>query len=300
MTQSHVRSTLAAALLLVNLNLPARGAEAQPGPLTEGVAAGTATAPPAEGAATGVGAAQDCARWPASKFDPVAQACLCPDGMWWNLRGDACLPREHAAAELCGNAWPSSQPVFVEGGQYRCVCPLPSLWDPASAVCAVPPTVGAQECGEEWPGTMPVLAPSGTEFECRCPGGRRWDQVSRGCVDSAPPAGAARMFFPTVALPPSAAGPGPGHFGAGVAAPDGGFRQPRPEDSSALSSGGAAPLPVPAPSAPSPCETLLAEIRGRAAAGQKAEVDALGMRAAVRGCDPAAISDAVRGPAAGN
>lgn len=286
MTQSRALRTLATASLL--LNLLARGVGAQPLPAAEG---GAAAPPPA--------AAQDCARWPASRFDPVAQACLCPDGMWWNLRGDACLPREHAAAELCGSAWPSSQPVFVEGGQYRCVCPLPSLWDPASAACAVPPTVGAQECGEEWPGTMPVLAPSGTEFECRCPGGRRWDQGSRGCVDSAPPAGAARMFFPTVAIPPTPVAPGAGDRGAGPA-PDAGVRQPGVQDPAALPSGGAAPMVVPAPSASSPCEALLAEIRGRAAAGQKAEVDALGMRAAVRGCDPAAISDAVRGAAPAN
>ena len=288
MTKSHAGWILATALLLVNLL--ARAADAQPAAGAEGVAAGAP--PPAAG--------QDCARWPASRFDPVAQACLCPDGMWWNLRGDACLPREHAAAELCGSAWPSSQPVFVEGGQYRCVCPLPSLWDPVSAACAVPPTVGAQECGEEWPGTMPVLAPSGTEFECRCPGGRRWDQVSRGCVDSAPLAGAARMFVPTVALPPSATAPRPGEYGAGTAVPNGGAWQAEAEEPAALPSGGAAPMGVPEPSASSPCEALLAEIRGRAAAGQKAEVDALGMRAAVRGCDPAAISDAVRGPAPAN
>jgi len=44
---------------------------------------------------------------------------------------------------------------------------------------------------------------------------------------------------------------------------------------------------------------MLADIRARAAAGRGAEADALGMQAAVAGCDPKAISDAakVRKPA---
>jgi hypothetical protein len=140
----------------------------------------------------------------------------------------------------------------------------------------MPRPSGEAECTQEWPGTLPVLSPSGTEYECRCPGGHRWDEGSRACVAGAPVVVAAPGFYgdaappaaPRPAFPLPAAGPAPG----------------------------AAPSTAPAARPPSSanCEGMLAEIRALAEAGQAGQADALGMKAAIAGCDPTAISDASR------
>ena len=234
-------------------------------------------------------AARDCSRWPASVYDEASVSCVCPQGMWWNLRGDACLPREHAAGEFCVTVWPSSSPFLVAGGGYRCVCAPPLLWDAQATACRPPVPLGEADCATEWPGTLPVLSPSGTEFECRCPGGRRWDEARRSCVAGAP--------VVTV-----------GYYGEGDARPSPGMHSPaapgyaapggEPQVAPGYPEPGPAPAPVPIPAPPAApstrCDALLAEIRARAQAGQSAESDALGMKAAVAGCDPAAISEAAR------
>lgn len=258
---------------------------------------------------------RDCSRWPASVYDEASANCVCPAGMWWNLRGDACLPREHAAGEFCSTVWPSSQPLFVANGGYRCVCAPPLLWDAQATGCRPPLASGEEECSVEWPGTLPVLSPSGTEFECRCPGGRRWDDNSRTCVGGAPVIRATRGVFtepydppapgmreapvaPGATIPPSApptVAPGPARSpGDPIAPGDDGARavpqappgqRPAQADAPPRSTGNAT------------CDALLAEIRARAAAGQPDQADAMGMRAAVAGCDPTAIADAARVPA---
>lgn len=279
---------------------------------------------------------QDCSRWPASSYDPVSGTCLCNQGLWWNLRGDACLPKEHAAGEFCGMVWPGSQPLFTTGGGYRCVCLPPLLWDSQAVGCRAPMVDGEEDCLREWPGTLPVLSPSGTEFECRCPGGRRWDDARRTCVDGAPVVGVARGYFvPDGALapgrgpsapsemPPAGAAPyeaprgAPGEFPRGAmptdeppprAWPQGAPPATLPQDDAGRPDTGAVDprdargaLPPPngdsaAPPASSDpkCEALLAEIRARAGAGQAAQADSLGMKAAIAGCDPKAIADAAR------
>ncbi len=247
-------------------------------------------------------AVRDCTRWPASAYDAAAGSCVCPPGMWWNLRGDACLPREHAAGEFCSTVWPGSSPYFVSGGGYRCVCAPPLLWDAQATGCRLPATVGETDCTMEWPGTLPVLSPSGTEFECRCPGGLRWDEATRSCVAGAPVVPFARGFpdegamIPPVApgaprAPgatfPSAPAPAPtGPTYPGLGDAPGGAQQQAPE----------ARIPPAPPADDSKCARLLAEIRGRAQAGQVPEAEALGMKAAVAGCDPAAIAEASRAP----
>jgi hypothetical protein len=267
--------------------------------------------------------AHDCSRWPASVFDEVSGSCVCPQGMWWNLRGDACLPREHAAHEFCTTVWPSSDPFFVAGGGYRCVCAPPLIWNAEATACRPTVPIGQEDCTAEWPGTLPVLSPSGTEFECRCPAGRRWDETNRACVDGAPVVSVSRGFFPDGSgADPGMAAPVPGGVpspprAAGV--PDAGSpaatmppgmeppAQDSPREIPGRSPGeGPAYAPPAGPGAASPgaagqgaavnpkCEALLSEIRGRAAAGQSDQADALGMRAAVAGCDPAAISEASR------
>ncbi|HEY2773831.1 MAG TPA: hypothetical protein VGK20_07240 [Candidatus Binatia bacterium] len=265
------------------------------------------------GAPQGATPSHDCSRWPASTYDDASGTCVCPQGMWWNLRGDACLPREHAAGEFCTTVWPGSQPFFFGAGGYRCICAPPTVWDSQATACRQPITTGSDEdCQRQWPGTMPVLSPSGADSECRCPGGRRWDEVSRGCVPGAPVVASRGYFaegYPTAApggpggqpqaAMPGAVGQAPGVAGQATGVPDqppGGY----PGGATLPRGGGPASPPPPAAAAgqappPSPeCESLLAEIRGRAAAGQTDQADALGMRAAVAGCDPAAISDASR------
>lgn len=268
----------------------------------------TETPPPVQG---GVGA-PDCSRWPGSVYDAALASCVCPNGMWWNLRGEACLPREHAAGEFCSTVWPASQPYFLSGGGYRCVCAPPMLWDAQATACRAPIAVGDQDCAVEWPGTLPVLSPSGTESECRCPGGRRWDDSTRSCVGGAPVVRATHGFYddgsggvapqpqpqpqPPVVQPGSApTAPPVDGFGASPSAVPSAVpgAQPAgagPGSPSATGAGAIAPQSNPA------CDSLLADIRDRAAAGDSAAGDALGMRAAVAGCDPKAISDAARVP----
>lgn len=248
---------------------------------------------------------RDCSRWPASSYDEATGTCVCPPGMWWNLRGDACLPREHAAGEFCATVWPGASPFFVSGGGYRCVCAPPLLWDSQATACRMPVSVGEADCTAEWPGTFPVLSPSGTEFECRCPGGFRWDEGSRACVAGAPVVPYARGFSNEGAVAPP---PVPGQAAPGVPSPTGptypglgepGFAPPSAGPDARPQGQGAAPgamiPPVPRGD-DSKCARLLAEIRGRAQAGQAPEAEALGMKAAVAGCDPAAIAEASRVP----
>lgn len=226
--------------------------------------------------------AGDCTRWPGAVFDAATGMCACPEGMWWNLRGDACLPKEHAAGEFCQTVWPASQPFFQSDGGYRCVCAPPLVWNAEATACRAPVTSGEEDCGEEWPGTLPVLSPSGTEFECRCPGGRRWDEASRNCVAGAPVLPAPRPFYGDVPAAPAAPAYPATPPSQGEAYPGAATLPP---------SQGATP-----PSKPmSPqCEGLLAEIRAAAAAGDAARGDALGMKAAISGCDPVAISEAAK------
>lgn len=276
------------------------------GPLACGLllAASTASAQaPLQDAAPSVGSGsqvpRDCSRWPASVFNEESQSCACPAGMWWNLRGDACLPREHAAAEFCSTVWPSSSPYLIAGVGYRCVCAPPLLWDAQATGCRQPVQIGESECTAEWPGTLPVLSPSGTEFECRCPGGQRWDEGVRSCVAGAPVVPVSRGFYGEE----GAAGPGLAP-GAPPPAGAGGWPATAPTNPATADPAAASPpVPVvPIPPVPAAaggrCEALLSEIRGRAQAGQTAEADALGMKAAVAGCDPAAISEAARAAAA--
>jgi hypothetical protein len=284
-----VRAALAGALLF----LPAAsGAQAPPPAAPEGAAA----------------AAGDCSRWPASVYETASAACVCPQGMWWNLRGDACLPREHAAKEFCSTVGPGSDPYFTAGGGYRCVCAPPLLWNAEATACRAPYTTGDDDCTTEWPGTLPVLAPSGVEFECRCPGGRRWDETTRSCVPGAPPVASLHGFFPQQA-PDADAPVAPRPGGPGGAGPDRGAypgegggapTPPVPGDGNA-GGPGAVPAAIPrVPPAPTgECESLLSDIKGRAAAGRSDEADALGMKAAIAGCDPAAIAEAVRAPKPG-
>lgn len=277
--------------------------------------------PPAEAAAP----ERDCSRWPGSVFDAAAAVCVCPPSLWWNLRGESCLPREHAATEFCTTVWPSSSPYFVSGGGYRCVCAPPMLWNAEATACRPPVTTGDQDCQVEWPGTLPVLSPSGTEFECRCPGGQRWDETRRSCVAGAPVVKPARGFYDDGSMtPPAPVAPAPDVAPGGMP-PDGVPAFPVAPGPGAPASGGSVDVPawptapVVAPSAPptaavprvpsapvapraggkAVCDSLIAEIRGRAAAGQTAQADQLGMRAAVSGCDPTAIADAARTKPAG-
>ena len=239
----------------------------------------------------------DCSRWPASVFDAAKGSCVCPAGMWWNLRGDACLPREHAAHEFCATMWPGSDPYFVAGGGYRCVCAPPLVWNPKATACRPVPTIGEEDCTREWPGTMPVVSPSGTEFDCRCPNGRRWNESTRSCVDGAPVVPALHGFFPQEERPGALAPAVPVAPGApGSAAP-----APSALPGEAAGAGAVAPPPAAAasPGSNPQCEALLSEIRMRAAAGQADQADALGMRAAIAGCSPAAISEASRVKPAG-
>lgn len=246
--------------------------------------------------------ARDCARWPGTVFDQTTSSCLCPQGMWWNMRGDACLPREHAAGEFCAAVWPGSQPLSLAFG-YRCICMPPLQWDEEGGACLATSVSGDEECSRQWPGTMPVLSPSGKEFECRCPGGKRWDEPSRLCVDGAPVVTVAPGLFPppapgAVPSPAPGGAPPPAHAPAEI---PGGPPPSLPEDPGQPDTG-----PMPAPPEHQPgippvraapngnCEGMLAEIRGLAAAGRAAQADSLGMKAAVAGCDPAAISEAAR------
>jgi hypothetical protein len=256
------------------------------------LAAATASAQPSPG--TAPAGPRDCTRWPASVFDEATGSCVCPPGMWWNLRGDACLPREHAAAEFCSTVWPSSSPYLMSGGGYRCVCAPPLMWNEQATACRPPAASVEMDCANEWPGTLPVLSPSGTEYECRCPGGRRWDEASRSCVAGAPVVAVGRSYGDD---PVNGTGPGSGYAPANpqpVPAPDspGAYAPERPPTGGA----GAAPPPIPGTdSAPSgECAPLIAEIRMRAQAGQTDEADSLGMKAAIAGCDPAAIAEAAR------
>lgn len=238
---------------------------------------------------------RDCSRWPASVFDSSTGGCVCPQGMWWNLRGDACLPREHAAGEFCSTVWPASSPYFVSGGGYRCVCAPPLLWDSQATACRMPVSVGEADCTAEWPGTLPVLSPSGTEFECRCPGGLRWDEATRSCVAGAPVVPYARGFSNEGALAPPPVQPGAdapqGPPLTGPSYPGLGEGPPPQQGTSP-----GAVIPPPPPADDGKCARLIAEIRARAQAGQVPEAEALGMKAAVAGCDPATIAEASRAP----
>jgi hypothetical protein len=264
-----------------------------------------APAPPEAGAGV---PSHDCSRWPASIYDDASATCVCPQNMWWNLRGDACLPKEHAAGEFCSTVWPGSQPAFGPGGSYRCVCAPPLLWNAEATACRMPPTIGEDDCTRQWPGTLPVLSPSGVEFECRCPGGRRWDESTSTCVGGAPVVRVSPGFFSDGAapgqgpaeapVPPAAAvAPAPG-FGPPSSATAPAFTPPPasgPAPSPAYAPPPAAGAAAPPPSTGNPaCDSLLAEIRARAQAGQASQADALGMKAAIAGCDPKAISDASR------
>jgi hypothetical protein len=276
MTHTAVRVL---ALVLFGAALPASPGLAQPSP----PATSMVQAAPA--------GAQDCSRWPASIYDPATASCVCPASMWWNLRGDACLPREHAAAEFCTTVWPSSSPFLMSNGGYRCVCAPPLMWNEQATACRPPAASIEMDCTSEWPGTLPVLSPSGTEYECRCPGGRRWDEPSRSCVAGAPVVAMGRGFYgDDPSAPPPASGPGsvpqqqafPSPVPYGQPAP----LAPVAPPAAAIPGAGTAPS--------AECARLLAEIRMRAQAGQTAEADALGMKAAVEGCDPASIADAAR------
>jgi hypothetical protein len=263
------------------------------------VAAAPAFAQPGGGATAAPSGPRDCSRWPASVFDEATASCVCPALMWWNLRGDACLPREHAAAEFCSTVWPSSSPYLMSGGGYRCVCAPPLMWNEQATACRPLTTSVEMDCAAEWPGTLPVLSPSGTEYECRCPGGRRWDEPSRSCVAGAPVVAVGRSYGDD---PVPGASPGPGY----IPSPQPVYPQDSPGGFPAspppTADGGARTAPSPpaqpipgAGSAPSAeCASLLSEIRMRAQSGQAAEADSLGMKAAIAGCDPAAIADAAR------
>ncbi len=265
------------------------------------IAAPSAFAQPLPGSAPVAAGAgpRDCSRWPASVYDETAAACVCPSGMWWNLRGDACLPQQHAAAEFCSTVWPSSSPYLMSGGGYRCVCAPPLMWNEQATACRPPAASVEMDCASEWPGTLPVLSPSGTEYECRCPGGRRWEETSRSCVAGAPVVAMGRSYGddPTNGpgyvppAPPSAYPTPPPGSGASSLSPP-----PTAGAGAGVGPGVAAPAPIPgAGSAPSAeCAPLISEIRMRAQAGQTDEADALGMKAAIAGCDPAAIADAAR------
>lgn len=252
------------------------------------------TAHPARGLAQSANDApaddgHDCSRWPASVFDSTKGACVCPVGMWWNLRGDACLPREHAAHEFCSTMWPGSDPYFVAGGGYRCVCPPPLVWNPEATACRPVPTIGDEDCTREWPGTLPVVSPSGTEFDCRCPNGKRWNETTRSCVDGAPVVQALRGFFPQEE----------GRSGWAPSAVPSDSARSQPSPSSVEGGGGAsaaatATIDAKSGSSSPQCEALLSEIRMRAGAGQVQQSDAIGMKAAIAGCSPAAISEASR------
>jgi hypothetical protein len=313
----HATATTRASLrrsaaLLLAIWLPAAAASAQTDLQPVAPAAPQGALPP--------GAGRDCSRWPQSAYDEATGSCVCPSGLWWNLRGDACLPKEHAAGEFCTTVWPGSEPFFVGVGGYRCVCAPPLLWDEQATACRSPIYAGGEEeCQSEWPGTLPVLSPSGTESECRCPGGRRWDEASRSCVPGAPvisqrafvqeygaPAGGIPIPPPPAGYPsgpsdlvPGGAAPGSGTNPEDPNAPGPGTRAlPEPGAPPAAAGGGPGlqgiPSPPPRAGGNSNCDALLAEIRSRAAAGDSASADALGMKAAVSGCDPNAISEAAR------
>jgi hypothetical protein len=254
------------------------------------LAAAPAFAQPAAGAAVGP---RDCSRWPASVFDEMSDSCVCPSNMWWNLRGDACLPREHAAAEFCSTVWPSSSPYLMSGGGYRCVCAPPLMWNEQATACRPPAASVEMDCTSEWPGTLPVLSPSGTEYECRCPGGRRWDEPSRSCVAGAPVVAVGRSYGDDPTTGPGAAyAPAPPQPQIHSDSP--GAMPPSPPPTAGAGAGVAAPLPGAGAAPSAECAPLISEIRMRAQSGQSDEADALGMKAAIAGCDPAAIAEAAR------
>ncbi|HYB99075.1 MAG TPA: PASTA domain-containing protein [Candidatus Limnocylindrales bacterium] len=319
-----------------------------PGAQPAAPASGGAPAAPALPAAPVMA---DCSRWPGSSYDRVIGACRCPEGQWWGLHGDRCEPREKAAGDVCSSKWPGSIPAFTGEGTFHCTCPPEKPWNAEALECGASTHEVGAECQSRWPGTVAVLSPSGTDYECRCPMGMRWEESRSRCdasvaveagAGTAPAAGAApgvagprERGDSSLSMPPPVedenwdeAQPGRFEDGAGDRygdaprgsdryrdargdgggddrygnAPDGGgggddqvpWPPPRPYEAEPASPGDHAPPPHDAAAEEEgPCAAILAEIRGRAGAGQRAQADALALRAATRGCDPKAIADAV-------
>lgn len=237
-------------------------------------------------------AVPDCSRWPGSVFDPASASCRCVDGQWWRLDGEGCTSRDDAAAQFCAKEWPGSVPAWSASGLLQCACPPDLYWDEEARACGAAPIGAATDCSERWPGTTPVFSPGAFAYECVCPNGTRWDERRNRCQDATEPAFAATAPLPPAPAMPPPPGAAPEPAGQGVPVPPSSAPPPGAEE-------GGVPPPPPAASggggAGGECERLLSEIRGRAAAGQAREADALALRAATRGCDPGAISDAVKG-----
>ncbi|MBI5505980.1 MAG: PASTA domain-containing protein [Deltaproteobacteria bacterium] len=249
-------------------------------------AASPAVAP--RGSAPPLAAVADCSRWPGSVVDPASGSCRCPEGQWWRPGGEGCATREEAAALFCSRMWAGSVPAWSASGDFHCGCPPESFWDAEAGACGGPHPEPAADCAERWPGTVPVFSPGATAYECRCADGARWEESRRRC-QPAVDANASPIMVPAPPGDPSA-NPPPATLGP---------QAPRRDDDD-----GAWPAAPPPPASgaaagggDSDCEGLLAEIRGRARAGQTSEADTLALRAATRGCDPGAVSDAVRGGA---
>ncbi|HYC56274.1 MAG TPA: PASTA domain-containing protein [Candidatus Binatia bacterium] len=322
-----------------------------------------AAATPAPPAAAPAPATADCSRWAGSSYDRVIGACRCPEGQWWGLHGDRCESREKAGGDVCASKWSGSVPVFRGDGTFHCICPPDRPWNAETMECSGSSKEAAAECQSRWPGTVPVLSPSGTDYECRCPMGMRWEQSRARCDASvaleghgAPPQRPdAGGVAPDPIPPPDEEGwdeGEPGHLddpgsqryeerdgpegqfsdddqvpwpprrdgdrspggarddlgdvdadrgNAGAGRED--LAPPAPDDGDTAQPPGRVVTPGSnAQRGPGsdgnaeeegPCAALLAEIRGRAGAGQAAEADALALHAAGKGCDPEAIAAAV-------
>lgn len=148
-----------------------------------------------------VPSSRGCEAWPGSLYDSVTGSCRCPQGQWWNMRGDACRLREEVADEVCARVWSGSKATWLEDGSYRCVCPSLLVWDAATQGCRAPARRGDTICSSRWPGTVPVLSPSGEDFECRCPGGWRWESPKLACVPDAPAASTGPSVAPPATAP---------------------------------------------------------------------------------------------------
>lgn|GEM_PF-2496209 len=250
-------------------------------PLILWVYEGAAAAAPAPGSVAGAGAAPDCSRWPGSVADPATGSCLCSGGQWWRFDGQGCATREQAAALFCSAAWAGSVPVW-SSGSFHCDCPPELFWDAEALSCGGASAEAAADCSERWPGTAPVFSPGASAYECACTDGSRWEESRQRCQASVESVGG--VVAPQL---PSAA--------AGVASPPD-LSSPAPPTLNAdapaagpSSTGGAAAA------SDSGCGSLLAEIASYARARQGPEAESLALRAATRGCDPGAISEAVRG-----
>ncbi len=233
------------------------------------------------GAVAAAPRAADCSRWSGSVADPASGACRCATGLWWKLDGAGCATREEAAAQFCSGEWAGSRPTWSTSGDFHCDCSADLFWDAEAQACGAPHPDAGADCNERWPGTRPVFSPGATAYQCVCPGGSRWEESQHRCQISVDAGGLGMMVpaAPAAQVPiqpatPSQQAPSADTYGDGGAQPD-----------------GAAPVDD------SGCESLLAEIRGRAAAGQTSQAEGLALRAATRGCNPGAISAAVRGEA---